>query len=442
MFSRRSSVVQAIICALITALGSFASNGCNRQSKAPVTISFLDPEWSNLESYRSKPVREALLDFTRQTGIQVKHIPAPEDSGEQLELIRRLLEQGPGGPDVYVIDVVWPGILSQDLLDLGNQFSDELKSEDPDVLNNNRVDGRLVAVPFHTNVGVLYYRTDLLRKYGFRGPPKTWDELEKMAIRIQNGERRAGQPNFWGFVWPGAANEALTCNALEWQYAEGGGRIIEDNRTISVDNPGTIKAWKRAAHWVGWISPPTVTAYREGDAVNAFDNAGRSAFLRTWASDYFLSAPYFPNIDASGVTSLPGPTVIGGNSLAVSRFSSHQPEAIQLIRFLLHREQELEIVRASSPPPHGRTLFELPPILKAYSHLDPTSAQTVGKVFVRPSTISGEKYEQVSRAYSEAAFSVLTKRRTAEEAASQLEDDLVRITGFRRQQSGVNASLK
>jgi trehalose/maltose transport system substrate-binding protein len=66
----------------------------------------------------------------------------------------------------------------------------------------------------------------------------------------------------------------------------------------------------------------------------------------------------------------------------------------------------------------------------------------VGKVFVRPSTISGEKYEQVSRAYSEAAFSVLTKRRTAEEAASQLEDDLVRITGFRRQQSGVNASLR
>jgi len=199
MFSRRSSVAQAIICTL-TALVSFASNGCNRQSKAPVTISFLDPEWSNLESYRSKPVREALLDFTRQTGIQVKHIPAPEDSREQLELIRRLLEQGPGGPDVYVIDVVWPGILGQDLLDLGNEFSDELKSEDPDVLNNNRVDGRLVAVPFHTNVGVLYYRTDLLRKYGFRGPPKTWDELEKMAIRIQNGERRAGESNFWGFV--------------------------------------------------------------------------------------------------------------------------------------------------------------------------------------------------------------------------------------------------
>src|SRR5438445_6109060 len=135
MFSRRSSVAQAIICALLTALGSFASNGCNRPSNAPVTISFLDPEWSNLESYRSKPVREALLDFTRQTGIQVKHIPAPEDSREQLKLMRRLLGMGSAGPDVYVIDVVWPGILSKDLLDLGNQFSDELKSRDPYLLD-------------------------------------------------------------------------------------------------------------------------------------------------------------------------------------------------------------------------------------------------------------------------------------------------------------------
>lgn len=441
MFSRRSSIV-AILSGLLASLGPSVLNGCSRQTKAPVTISFMDPESSNVESYRKEPVQEALLDFTRQTGIQVKQIPGPEDAREQLELMRRLLGLGSAGPDVYVIDTVWPGIVSKDLLDLRNQFADELKSEDPELLNNYRVDGRLVAVPFHTNVGVLYYRTDLLRKYGFSGPPKSWDELEKMAIRIQNGERQAGKSNFWGFVWPGAANEALTCNALEWQYAEGGGRIIDDDRMISVDNPGTIKAWKRAAHWVGWISPPSVIVYRDSDAVNAFDNASRSAFLRTWASDYFLSAPYFPTIDATGVTSLPGPAVLGGNGLAVSRSSSHQSEAIQLIRFLLHRERELEIVRASSPPPRGRMLFELPPILKAYSHLDPTSGQTVGKVFVRPSTILGDKYEQVSRAYSDAAFSVLTKKQTAEEAASQLEDDLVRMTGLRREQSGVNASLR
>ena len=57
----------------------------------------------------------------------------------------------------------------------------------------------------------------------------------------------------------------LTCNALEWQASEGGGRIIERDKTISVNNPQTIRAWRRAARWVGSISPPSVVAYKEWD---------------------------------------------------------------------------------------------------------------------------------------------------------------------------------
>ena len=79
-------------------------------------------------------------------------------------------------------------------------------------------------------------------------PPRTWDELERMAKRIQAGERAEGKKDFWGFVWQGVAAEALTCNALEWQASEGGDRIIESDRTISVNNPATIRSWQRAKH--------------------------------------------------------------------------------------------------------------------------------------------------------------------------------------------------
>jgi trehalose/maltose transport system substrate-binding protein len=48
-----------------------------------------------------------------------------------------------------------------------------------------------------------------------------------MARRIQSGERAKGKKDFWGYVWQGADGEALTCDALEWQAGEGGGRIIE-----------------------------------------------------------------------------------------------------------------------------------------------------------------------------------------------------------------------
>src|SRR5262249_21759201 len=100
-----------------------------------------------------------------------------------------------------------------------------------------------------------------------------------------------GEKDFWGFVWQGAAGEDLTCSGLEWQVSEGGGGIIEDDKTISVNNPQAIRAWQRAARWVGFISPPGVVAYGESDSDNVW-SSGKAAFHRAWVSDYSLVASH------------------------------------------------------------------------------------------------------------------------------------------------------
>ncbi len=106
-----------------------------------------------------------------------------------------------------------------------------------------------------------------------------------MAKRIQAGERANGNNDFWGFVWEGAPSEALTCNALEWQVSEGGGTILDEQGKVTVNNPHAIRAWSMAAHWVGSISPPGVTAYKEWDAFNLWQ-AGKAAFMRNWTNAY------------------------------------------------------------------------------------------------------------------------------------------------------------
>ena len=232
-------------------------SGCRKPAPAPVTVTFLDQEWSQPDEL-SRAERES-REFTRETGIAIQHPPVPETlfsalpQQAQLDLLRRLLQEGGSSPDVLGIDVIWPGILADHLIDLRPEFATDLSSKDPQLVSSYTVHGKVVAVPYHTHVGVLAFRTDLLRQYGYSHPPQTWDELESMAARIQAGERAKGRKDFWGYIWQGAATEGLTCNALEWQVDEGGGRIIEDDETISVNNPAAIRAWQRADHWFGLI---------------------------------------------------------------------------------------------------------------------------------------------------------------------------------------------
>jgi trehalose/maltose transport system substrate-binding protein len=407
--------------------------GCRRSPVQPVTVTVLDPEWSQPDEL---PAAQQESDaFTHETGILVKHLPVPETSLSQLGLWRKLLKEGGPTPDVLAIDVIWPGILDEYLIDLKPYVTTELSSQDPELVASYTAGGKVVALPYHTQIGVLAYRVDLLREYGFQHPPTTWDELEKMAARIQAGERDKGKKDFWGYLWQGAAAEGLTCNALEWQVAEGGGRVIENDKTISVNNPAAIRSWQRAAHWIGRISPPGVVAYRELDSMNLW-NSGGAAFRRSWQSDFRLSHWQNSLVGAvTGYTSVPGgpggrASTLGGTGLGVSRSSAHPLEAIAYIRSLVYRDIQSRQERAHSGPPAQPELYDLPLDLQPYA-LPSGSGQKRGGLVARPSIVSGQAYEEVTKAYMMAVHSVLTGERKAPDAAAALEKRLVEITSFK-----------
>lgn len=409
-------------------------SGCRQTAPTPVTVTFLDAGW--LQADELPRAEREFREFTKETGIAIQHPPLPErlfsslDPLPQLDLLRRVLQEGGPIPDVLNIDVIWPGILADHLIDLRPYFATELSSQDPQLVSSYTVRGKVVAVPYHTHVGVLAYRTDLLRVYGYSHPPETWDELESMAARIQAGERAKGRKDFWGYIWQGAATEGLTCNALEWQVAEGGGRIIEDDETISVNNPAAIRAWKRAARWIGRISPPGVLAYRETDSLNEWDS-GNAAFRRSWEWGYHLTHPNeSPVRDRTGYTSMPGGPggrvgVLGGFGLAVSRSSTHPREAVALIRFLVARDLQSK----ADPPTAKPELYGLPAILQAYA---PSPQLSQGsRLISRPSNVTDNAYEDVTQAYFQAVHSVLAGERSAPMAAAAVEKQLVAITGFK-----------
>ena len=419
--------------------------GCSQPaSHQPVTVTFLDVEWE--ASDKLAGLAKDLEEFTRETGIQVKRLPAPDASLSQLALWKELLQNGATAPDVVGIDVIWTGILDRYLMDLKPYFSSDLFSQDAVVVGSYTVEDKLVAIPHHAYVGVLLYRTDLLQRYGYHAPPQTWDELEKMATRIQAGERARGEKDFWGYVWQGGIDEDSTCAGLEWQASEGGGRIIEDDKTISVSNPQTIRAWQRAAHWVGSISPPGVIAYAKWDAENAW-SSGKAAFFRGWVSDYSLISLHPPPRNATqfGVTSLPSgragrASTLGGNGLAVSRTSLHPREALELVRFLRRRDIQFMLVAEQSEPPKELVLYELPAILNPFPKSSKPGTRQA-RLIARPSVVAGQKYEEVTRAYIRALHSVLTGEQSASVVVPALSKELAATTGFKERPPAQTESI-
>jgi hypothetical protein len=104
---------------------------------------------------------------------------------------------------------------------------------------------------------------------------------------------------------------------------------------------------------------------------------------------------------------------------------------MQLIRFLLRKDQQFIATTAQSEVPKEVSFYELPVILDPY----PQHAQLNqhGAVVVaRPSVLAGDKYEVVTRAYIDAVHSVLTRKAEPSKAAADLEKRLIELTGFRK----------
>ena len=226
--------------------------------------------------------------FTKDTGIKVKVVPHPAASDASYSQLARVFSSKSSSFDVAMIDVVWPGAFAPYLVDLKPKLGQASKQHAQGIVQNDTIDGKLVAMPWFGDFGILYYRTDLLKKYGYTAPPKTWTQLFAMAKKIQDGEQ-ATNDQFYGFVFQGNSYEGLTCDALEWYQSAGAGGFI-DNGKVTIDNPKGARILDQFAAQIGKVTPRDVTTYQEGEAHTAFVG-GNAAFMRNWPYAYSIGQP-------------------------------------------------------------------------------------------------------------------------------------------------------
>ncbi len=348
-------------------------------------------------------------EFTKDTGIKVKVVPHPAASDAAYSQLARAFSTHSSSIDVAMIDVVWPGAFAPFLVDLKPKLGAQSKIHAAGIVKSDTVNGKLVAMPWFGDFGMLYYRTDLLKKYGYSAPPTTWAQLFAMAKKIQDGEQ-ASNPNFSGFVFQGNAYEGLTCDALEWIASSGGGSFI-DNGKATINNPKAAAILDLFRSQIGVTTPRGVTTYQEGEAQTAFTD-GDAAFERNWPYAYSLNAAAGSKVAGKfAVAPLPhgasGGSVatVGGWQLAVSKYSKHPDAAIEFVRYMTSKAVEKFDTITNSNVPTIPSLANDPAVRKAAPYLNPATANVPRAT--RPSTILGAKYNEGSKDIYQAISRIL-----------------------------------
>ncbi|MFC5849936.1 ABC transporter substrate-binding protein [Deinococcus petrolearius] len=372
--------------------------------------------------------------WAKQTGNSAKFFESPNNSGDHLGVIQQQLAAKSSDIDVYLLDIVWPGLLVNQLVDLKTKVpAAEVNRHFKGIVDANTVDGKLVSLPWFTDAGLLYYRTDLLKKYGYSAPPKTWAELMTMAQKVQAGERGAN-PQFAGYVWQGRNYEGLTCDALEWVSSFGGGTIVDASGKVTINNPKAAAALDMAAGWINTISPKGVTTYGEEEARGIFQS-GNALFMRNWPYAWANGQSDDSKVKGKiAVAPLPaGPggkpaAALGGWNMGVNLYSKNQDAAISLIRYMTGpAEQKIRAIEGSYNPTI-QTLYRDPAILKANPFFGSLYSVFTSAV-ARPSGPTKAKYNQVSQAFANSVTDVLTGKAKGQAAVAKLSTDLARIKG-------------
>jgi trehalose/maltose transport system substrate-binding protein len=369
--------------------------------------------------------------FTAKTGIKVNVFEGPALTNDRQAFYQQQLAAESADIDVYQIDVIYPGVLANYMIDLKPYISaDELKVQNQGIIANNTVGGKLVAMPWFTDGGVLYYRTDLLKKYNV-AVPKTWGQMFAAAKKIQDGERKANN-KFYGFVYQGNAYEGLTCDALEWIASNGGGTIVDAKGNVTINNKAAAATLDLIAAQSKLVSPPDVTTYDEEKARGVYQS-GNAAFMRNWPYAYSLGQGADSVIKGKiGIAALPSDgknasaATLGGWQLAVSKFSKNQKEAAQLVAFLSGVAIQKERAVKGSYQPTIPSLYTDKDVLTAVPFFKDLAAR---KPVARPSTVTGAKYPEVSNAFWTAVHSVLTGKAKGAAALADLEKKLNQIKG-------------
>ncbi|MDX2213732.1 MAG: ABC transporter substrate-binding protein [Oculatellaceae cyanobacterium bins.114] len=411
----------AIICFLGTVLISWYV-----MAQQPVTLRMLMP------APDVPPFRSLVAAFEKQNpGIRVELVEGPNQSNLVEDLYTSAFLLGDSPYDLINMDIVWtPKFAAAGwLTDLTDKVSNEdLAKFSPLDVEGGRYEDRLYRMPVRSDVGVLYYRKDLLEQAGLQ-PPETFDDLMQASKQLQES---GAVP--WGYVWQGRQYEGVVAMFVEVLQGFNGFWVNPDTLEVGLDRPETLEAINFLRNTVQeGVSPPGVTTYQEEDT-RRFFQSGQAAFLRNWPYAWSLA-----NAEDSQIRGKVGiqPMVhapnaesgecFGGWGIGISKTTPHPEEALKAVQFFSSYEPQRDLILQEGYLPSIKSLFTDAQVVAEYSHF-PVLQEVATNAVLRPPIAQYAQASDILQRYLSAA---LTNRMTPEDAMRSAAAETQRLLDAR-----------
>ncbi|GAA0331255.1 ABC transporter substrate-binding protein [Actinoallomurus spadix] len=412
----RRSVLGAVLALGLCACGSSAGSD-DSAGGGPITwASFKEPTGT---------LRKVVDDWnSSHPDKKVTLVDLPEAADAQRQQLVQNAQIKSTAFDVVTLDAVWTAEFAANRwvepmsgLDTGGFLAPSLRT--------GQYRGKLYAAPWLTGAGLLYYRTDLLKKAGIARPPKTWQELTDDCAKVRESADigcYAGQYDKY---------EGLTVNVTE-AIGSAGGHVLDASGRPALNTPEALAGLRFLTDGLkNGLIPEAALTYQEENGRRAFE-AGDLLFHRNWAYVYSLAGKTDGSSKVAGrfaVAPLPGRTgpgtsTLGGNNVAISAFSKHKRTALEFVRYVTGAEAEKTFGLGSAYPMSRVALYSDPAMVKAQPYL-PTLAVSIQNAAPRPEAVH---YGDVTSAIQEAAYSALRGRQSPEQALSGLQAKLGPLT--------------
>jgi multiple sugar transport system substrate-binding protein len=360
-------------------------------------------------------------------GEKVRVVELPEAADAQRQQLVQNAQIKSDAFDVVTLDAVWTAEfganrwvaqIDQSRLPTGGFLAPSLRT--------GEYRGRLYAAPWLTGAGLLYYRTDLLKKAGITKPPVTWAELTADCAKVRKVQDigcYAGQFDKY---------EGLTVNFTE-AVNSAGGYVIDASGRPAVGTPQALKGLEFLTDgFKNRLIPRAAIGFQEENGRREFE-AGKLLFHRNWGYVYSLAgktdgtSKVAGRFDVAPLPGLSGPgtSTLGGNNLAVSAFSKHPHTALDFIAYATGAEAEKAFGLGSAYPMSRTAMYSDPDLIKAQPYL-PTMLKSIERAQPRPQVV---RYGDVTAAIQEAAYAALHGDKSPQQAMTELQARLGPLTG-------------